>query len=68
MQEQCLRLRASDDLMAVACLVHWNVSMKGQRMLTCCDNALYEQTLFKSPIRSDLDPRHTAPGKEGILC
>ena len=60
-------MRISDDLMAVARLVLQNVSVKGQRMLSCCGNALYESTLCKSPINSDRDLRHTVPGKEGIL-
>ena len=62
-----IEMRVSDDHMAVACLVLWNVSVKRQSMLNCCGNALYEKALCKSPVRSDLDPRHTASGKEGIF-
>ena len=67
MQEQLLRSGVSDALMAVACPVPGNVSVQGHRMPSYCGSALHEEALCMSPISSNLDLRHTAPGKEGIL-
>ena len=56
------------DHMTVACLVPGSVPVQKHRIPNCCGSTLPGEALYRSPISSYIDLRHTALGQKKSFC